>query len=440
MLQQEVFRLKQNVDSNSSADHDESGPGATDFEVIVAGGGPAGSTTATLLAQLGHSVLLVERSAEPEFRIGESLMPATYNTLKRLGLLEEMRKSRFPAKHSVQFFSGSGAASAPFYFSETDLGERAQTWQVLRSEFDPMLRDNAGRCGVTVEVGSAVREVLFDETGRAGGVRLRNEDGERVVTSRVVVDATGQSTLLARKLSLREEESELARNVSFFTHFSGARRDPGRDEGATLIYQTQSRRSWFWFIPLPGDLVSIGAVGSIDHMVGGRTSDPQTVFDQELARCPALAERLENAQQVRTISALKDFSYRSRQLSGDGWVLVGDAFGFLDPIYSTGVFLALASGEMAADAIHAGLVENDLGASSLGRFESTLTQGVDALKQLVRSYYDPDFSFGAFLRQYPHRRGDLVDMLVGRVFERSPAGLLADLEEHLALTRVERAS
>ncbi|MBZ0113030.1 MAG: tryptophan 7-halogenase [Thermoanaerobaculia bacterium] len=432
--------MKKHVTTHKATADERTGSVETDFEVVVAGGGPAGSTAATILAQLGHSVLLVERSAEPEFRIGESLMPATYDTLKRLGLLEAMRESRFPAKHSVQFFSGKGSASAPFYFSETDLGERAQTWQVLRSEFDPMLRDNASRCGVTVEVGSSVREVLFDDAGRAGGVRLRDKDGERLVTARVVVDATGQSTLIARKLSLREEESELERNVSYFTHFAGAHRDAGRDEGATLIYQTQSRRSWLWFIPLPGDHVSVGVVGSIEHMVSGRGSDPQSVFEQELADCPALAERLESARQVRSMSALKDYSYRSRQLSGDGWVLVGDAFGFLDPIYSTGVFLALASGEMAADAIHAGLNEDDVSAASLGRFESTLTQGVDALKQLVRSYYDPDFSFGAFLRRYPNRREDLVDMLVGRVFERSPEGLLADLEDHLAVTRVERAS
>ncbi len=404
----------------------------SDYDVVVAGGGPAGATVAALVAQLGHRVLLVEKAAQPEFRIGESLMPATFDVLHRLGVLDEMRRSHFPAKHSVQFFSGGGRASAPFYFTETDLGERAQTWQVLRSEFDPMLRRNAERCGATVEVGTQVRQVLFDDQGRATGVRLRRDGAERQVSARVVVDATGQSTLIARKLGLRHEEPGLDRNVSFFTHYRRARRDSGRDEGATIIYQTSSRRAWLWFIPLPEDLASVGVVAPLTHLIDGRTADPQIVFEEELADCPALAERLAEAERVLPVTALRDFSYRSRSLSGDGWVLVGDAFGFLDPIYSTGVFLALTSGEMAADAIDAALRDDDLSAASLGRFEAEFTAGLDALKRLVRAYYDPDFHFGSFLRAYPHRRQDLVDMLVGRVFERSPAGLLADLDAHLA--------
>ena len=306
-----------------------------DYDVIVAGGGPAGSTTATLLAQMDHRVLLLEKAAQPEFKIGESLMPATYGTLNRLGVLDQMEESSFPEKHSVQFFSGRGSASSPFYFSETDLGVRAKTWQVLRSEFDPMLRSNAQKHGVTLELGTTVRSVEFDATGRAVGVQLRRDGVDRQVSAKVIVDATGQNALIGRTLDLREGEPDLERRVSFFTHFRGAKRDPGRDEGATIIYQTQDQKCWFWFIPLPDDLVSVGIVGTLEHLIGSRTGTPQSTFDQELTQCPALGQRLLEAKQDRPMAAFRDFSYRNRQMSGDGWVLVGDAFCFLDPIYSS---------------------------------------------------------------------------------------------------------
>jgi len=400
-----------------------------DYDVIVAGGGPAGCTVATLLAMQGHRVLLAERAAEPRFRVGESLMPATYWTFERLGLLEEMKQSRFPAKHSVQFFSGDGRASAPFYFSEDDPHESSQTWQVLREDFDELMRRNAADHGVGVACGLAVKEVLF-EGDRAVGARTSNGDHDRTITARVIVDATGQSALLSRRLKLREDEPRL-RNVSFYTHFDGGRRDEGIDGGATLIFHTEDQRSWFWFIPLPDDRVSVGLVGPVEDLIEGRESDPQSTFDEALSRCRALAPRLQDARQAMEMKVIRDFSYRSRQMAGEGWVLVGDAYGFIDPIYSSGIFLALESGKMAADAIHQALTTDDLSAAALGRFGPRLAEGMDALERLVYAFYDPDFSFSSFLRRHPERRQDIVDMLVGRVFERSPHGLLRDLESFL---------
>jgi flavin-dependent dehydrogenase len=401
-----------------------------DYDVVVAGGGPAGATTAGLLAQAGRRVLLVERAAEPRFRIGESLMPATYWTFRRLGLLDAMRGSAFPVKHSVQFFDGAGRASAPFYFSEDDPHESSRTWQVLREDFDPMLRRRAGELGAQVLEGTSVQQVLFDGD-RAVGARLAGGDGTRDVTARVVVDATGQSALLSRRLGLRVEDDSL-RHVAFFTHYEGAERDEGIDEGATLVLHTAENRSWFWFIPLPNDRASVGVVGPVDELIRDRAADPQAVFEEELARCPALRPRVLDARQVMEMKVLRDFSYRSPQVAGDGWVLVGDAFGFIDPIYSTGVFLALKSGEMAADAIHEALGSGDLSGGSLGRFQAELAAGMDVLKQLVHAFYEPTFSFGAFLRVYPHRRQDIVNMLVGKVFDAPAGGLLRDLRAFLA--------
>ena len=396
------------------------------YDVIVAGGGPAGSTTAALVAEQGYRVILVEKSSKPQFKVGESLMPATYWTFERLGVLDEMRSSHFPTKSSVQFFSGDGRGSAPFYFSDHDPHISSQTWQVERSEFDHMMRRNAEKKGATLSLGSTVKEVLFSED-RAVGAKVADKEGRHhKISCQVVVDATGQSALLARKLGLREVSKKL-RNCAFFSHFEGVEASQGRDQGATVIYHTQGQSSWFWSIPLPNGRTSIGVVGGVGYLVEGRKSSPQEVFDEELSRCSALKPRLSGAKQLMPMQALRDFSYKSREIAGDGWVLVGDAFGFIDPIYSSGVFLALKSGEMAADSICAALQNNDTSAGELGRFGPDLSTGMNALSQLVDAYYDPNFSFGSFLKKHPDCSGELVDLLMGNVYRRPVDRLLEAL-------------
>jgi flavin-dependent dehydrogenase len=400
----------------------------TDYDVIVGGGGPAGSTVATLLAGQGHRVLLAERAAEPEFKIGESLMPATYWTLERLGMLDRMRSSAFPQKRSVQFYAPDGKATAPFYFHEFDDHESSQTWQVVRSEFDQMLLDNARERGVEVRRGWSLREILFDGE-QAVGARLRRQGDEpRDLSAKVVVDATGQSRLMASKQGILTIEPRL-RHVSFYTHYEGAERGRGIDEGATVIFHTANRDSWFWYIPLPGDRMSVGVVGSVDHLVRDRAGDPERIFAEELALCPALQAKLASARPVEPMRAIRDFSYGANRVAGPGWVLTGDAYGFIDPIYSSGVFLALKSGEMAADAIHEALVADDLSAERLGGFEPELRQGSDALRKLVYAFYDREFHFGRFLRRHPDCREQLIDLLMGNVFRKPVGRLLQALDE-----------
>lgn len=384
-----------------------------DYDVIVIGGGPGGAAAATLTAQRGHRVLLVERSPEPRFKIGESLMPATYWTLERMGALPRMKASHFPKKYSVQFYNKNDKASAPFYFSETDPHESSQTWQVLRSEFDALLLETAAEQGVEVRRGATVKEVLFNGD-RAVGVKVDFGDGDRDVAARVVVDASGQSALLSRKLGLREHDPEL-KKAAFFSHFEGALRDPGIDEGATLVLHTNDASAWFWYIPLPDNRVSVGVVGGLDTLIAGRQGDPQKIFDEEVAKCPEIQRRIADACQAFPIQAIREFSYRSSRIAGDGWVLAGDAFGFLDPIYSSGVFLALKSGELAADSVHEALVSGDLSGEKLGAHGPGFLSGMEAMRKIVYAFYEPGFSFAKFLARYPEHRLNIVHLLVGNV-------------------------
>ena len=390
------------------------------YDVIVIGGGPGGSTVATLVAEKGYRVLLLERDKHPEFKIGESLMPATYWTFKRLGVLEKLKASHFPEKYSVQFYSSSGKASAPFYFYRNDPHESSMTWQVLRSEFDQMLLENAQEKRAEVQRGVSVHEVLFDGE-RAVGVRAKLADGRiEEFSAKVVVDSTGQSALISRKLKISTTEPQL-KKASIFTHFEGGIRDEGIDEGATLILHTENKDSWFWYIPLPYDRVSVGVVGDLGYLLQDRrgsdgTLSHQAIFDEELAKCPALQPRITGAEQLFPVKVTKDFSYRANRIAGDGWVLVGDAFGFLDPVYSSGLFLALKSGEMAADTINEALEKEDFSAAQLGRFGTDFVAGMEAIRKLVYAFYTKDFSFARFLKRFPECQQGIVDILSGNVY------------------------
>lgn len=411
---------------------------STDYDATVIGGGPAGSTAATVLAQAGRRALLLERRETMPFKIGESLIPATYGILDRLGMLDELRQSHFPKKYSVQFFTGDGRASAPFYFHETDPSERSQTWQVLRSEFDTMMIDNAREHGVEVRQGAAVKEILFDGERAVGvaadlGGRDARPGAVRELGCRVVIDATGQRSLLARRHRLRQPDPCL-QMAAIFTHFEGAQRDSGIDEGATLILQTEGNQGWFWFIPLPDDRASVGVVGPVSRLIQGRGGDPQRTFDEEVSRCPGLVPRLENARQAMEVRVLNDFSYTSEKMAGDGWILAGDAFGFLDPMYSSGVLLALRSGEMAGDATLAALEAGDPSEARLRTYEDELRAGMASFRQLIYAFYTPEFSFARFLRAHPEHRLAIVDILVGDVFDRDFSALFADIRRMLSLS------
>jgi flavin-dependent dehydrogenase len=382
-------------------------------DVVVIGGGPAGATTSTLLAQAGLEVRLFERERFPRFHIGESLIPDTYWVLKRLNMLEKLNASPFVRKYSVQFVNAKGRMSEPFYFRDHHPDESSDTWQVYRQEFDEMLLDNAAEHGVRVHQEARVREVLF-EGERSTGVRVQYANGEtETVAARVVVDASGQSALLGTRLGLLEKDTDLKKGA-VWTYWRGAYRDTGRDEGATMVIQTPGKKGWWWYIPLHNDIISVGIVRAFDELFAGNR-DHAVIYEEEVASTPEIQRRIGGAERVDRFRATKDYSYRSRQNAGDGWVLVGDAYGFLDPLYSSGVLLALKGGQLAADAIIAGFRCGDFSGTQLGCWREEFNLGMDRMRRLVVAYYD-GFSFGRFVQRFPHLKGHLTDLLIGNLF------------------------
>lgn len=382
-------------------------------DVIVVGGGPAGSTAATVLALHGRRVLLLEREEFPRYHIGESLMPYTWFTFERLGVLDWFKQVACPKKHSVQFVSTTGKVSQPFYFFETIKHPCATTWQVVRSEFDQMMLDNARAKGVDVRQGVSVRK-LITQGGRAIGVRGDNKGGvTEEYRADAIIDASGRDALLASQLGWKKRDPDLNK-ISIFTYFKGALRDPGLDEGATTVAYAPEK-GWFWYIPLANDTVSVGIVAEPSYLYRD-TRDPEEIFSREVEACAWIKDHLQIGTHLGPTRVTGEFSYRSTEVGGDGFCLVGDAFSFLDPVFSTGIFLALKSGEMAADAIHRGLDAGSITATTFDDYKRDLNWALDQFRQLVLSFYDQAFSFREFVKTYPDLHPRLVDALVGNVF------------------------
>lgn len=413
------------------------------YDVVVIGGGPAGSTAATVLADHGHKVLVVERANYPRFHIGESLMPETYWVFRRIGMLEKLKRSHFVRKYSVKFANAAGKESAPFYFDERDPRENSVTWQVLRSEFDQMMLANAVEHGAELWQPANVIDVLLEPSSNHWLPRVRGviveRDGEQLpIYAQAVVDATGTSAMLSRRFAIRQPDPGLHK-AAVFAHYKGAVRDRGvRDEGAILILAVQDQKGWFWFIPLQNDIVSLGVVGDIDYLIKGRGTPEQTL-EEEIRRCPAIVPRLAPARRVSPVRVLNDFSYNSKVCAGDGWVLIGDAFTFLDPMYSSGVWLALKSGELAADALHEAIRADDCSAARLGAWGERFYDGVQAIRKMVYAFYSPGFSFGQFVRAHPECKNNVTEVLIGDVFRPEvhrlfdPMGEMCTLPESIRL-------
>jgi flavin-dependent dehydrogenase len=401
----------------------------TNYDVIVIGGGPAGSTVASILAREGRKVVLFEKERFPRHHIGESLMTDTYWTFKRMGLLEKLKESPFVRKYSVQFANPAGKESRPFYFFEANHHESAVTWQVTRAQFDLMLIEHAADQGATVYQETPIKRVLFAE-GRAHGVEARMADGSlQEFHAPVVVDASGQSALLSNKMGWRVRDPKLKKAV-LYSYFKGAHREPDLNGGATLVLRTPAgSNGWFWYIPLENDITSVGVVADPDYLHKGRGKDLAKIFYEEIEKVESCRRRVEGATRTDKIYSIIDYSYRSKNCAGDGFILIGDAYGFLDPIYSSGVLLALKMAELAADSIHDAFHNNDFSGARLGQFQAKLDKGIESMRKLVYAFYNEGFSFAKFLQKNPDQRVNIITLLMGDVFKEGVDGIYGPMAE-----------
>lgn len=384
------------------------------FDALIIGGGPAGASAAAILAEHGHRVLVLEREKFPRYHVGESMIPFNYEPLKRLGLIPMMKRSAFQKKYSVQFVAPNGQASQPFYFfNRYDRETVAQTWQVLRSEFDTLLLDHARARGAEVIEEITVKELLRDGD-RVSGVRAQKKSGELVeLRAAITLDGTGKESFAAVRKGWRTKDPALNK-VAVWTYYHGSKRETGLDEGQTTVAMIPEK-GWFWHIPMHNDRVSVGVVAEGKYLTRGGVKDPKTIFHREVEENLWIKDRLSVGQQVGEYYLTSEYSFHSRHCGSEGLLLLGDAFCFLDPVFSSGLLLALKSGVLAGDAVHEGLKAGDLSPARFAGYAASLRHGIENMRKLVYAFYDPDFSFKQVIDKYPEAADEITDCLSGDV-------------------------
>jgi flavin-dependent dehydrogenase len=385
------------------------------YDVIVIGGGPAGASSSAILAEAGHRVLVLEREKFPRYHIGESLIPFTYFPLERLGLAKRMQESHFVKKYSVCFVPPHGRTSQPFYFfNRYDKETVAQTWQVLRSEFDEILLNNARENGAVVHEQTKVLELLRDAQGGVTGVRAEHHDG-RVVDNhaRITLDCTGREAFTTVRNGWRVRDPYLNK-VAVWTYYEGSRREPGIDEGQTTVAFVKDR-GWFWHIPQHNNRVSVGVVADGKYLSRDGVKGPEQIFQREVEENLWIKESLSHGRQVGDYYITSEYTHHARHCGGKGLLLVGDAFAFLDPVFSSGLMFALKSGVLAGDEVSKALKADDLDPARFTQYGIELREGVENMRKLVYAFYHPDFSFRELIRNHPDAGGAVTDCLSGDV-------------------------
>jgi flavin-dependent dehydrogenase len=329
-------------------------------------------------------------------------------------MIEKMRRSAFVKKYSVQFISPNGKASDPFYFfNRYDPTTVAQTWQVLRSEFDLLLCEHARSKGAVIQEEVTVKDFL-EENGRVIGVRAQHKDGQSVdYHARITLDCSGKEAFAAVRHNWRVRDPYLNK-FAVWTYYRGAKRDPGLDEGATTVAYVPEK-GWFWYIPQHNDMVSVGVVAEGKYLTRDGIKTPEAIFKREIEENVWIKDHLACGQQTGPYFITSEYTHHSRYCGRDGLVLVGDALCFLDPVFSSGLMFALKSGVLAADTIHAGILANDLSPVRFADYATTLRPGVENMRKLVYAFYDLNFSFHVLTKKYPEAVGEVTDCLSGDV-------------------------
>ncbi|HSP16047.1 MAG TPA: NAD(P)/FAD-dependent oxidoreductase [Thermoanaerobaculia bacterium] len=361
-------------------------PSRYDFDFAVGGGGPAGCAAAIRLAQRGHSVVLFERETFPRFHIGESLLATANDAFAVLGIAEKMKAESFPEKWGARLITHDGRSGRGVNFADAREVERPQTYQVPRGRFDQILMERARELGVDVREGCRITACGFEPD--AAVIDFADAQTGRVRVQ-AFVDATGRNGLIARKFNLRTDEPLLA-NIAIFSHYKNVPRLPdGCPNDIRIVARNDS--GWFWLIPISDELMSVGVVLPKNLYQQLPPGSPEEQLERTLADTPVVAELMRGARREWPVRVEKDFSYSASAYAGDRWILAGDAGSFLDPVFSTGVSIAMESGIEAADELDRALAANDFSARRFAAFSRRQRKRFLTFRRFVIGFYTPQF-------------------------------------------------